>query len=124
MEEVRPLLPAAADFPLTRTVAPPTKARDERVVTFLCFDSGTELEVFSSVRSKLTALGWTDIETDEQTEDGAHKHVLTARKPPYNLTGEVVRTSAPPPDDASAECLASKGQTLVGVIAYHLVPSP
>lgn len=125
VDEARPLLPAATDFTAVRTVSPPVKSpNQERVITFLCFDGATVDDAARHVRARLQNLGWTSFEEQDQVDEGTPKRVITSRRPPFNLTGELVRTDAPAPEAGVPECLAARGQTLVLLIVYRLVPVP
>lgn len=113
VDEVRPLLPT---FDKSRPIRELAKAEGrEQVALNLCFASGSFGDLERSVLDKLTAAGWLNAKFQESDEHDGKTRALTARKPPYNLTGELARASV-------AGCDAANGETVLGLLVYRLVP--
>ena len=123
--DVAKLFPDAKDFSSVRMVYAPKKAGGkERIVGYLCFDGASLEDTWKKLEPRLVALGWRNTEQQDQVDEGAAKRVFAAQQPPFNLTGELVRTDAAPPEPGVPECLGSKDQTLAMIVAYRLVPAP
>lgn len=117
VDEVRPLLPKAADFAFVRTVTDVAKSGGRAGIE-LCFDNVAPDEAWEQLRARLSGLGWGELFVQTRVEHGKKSLLLAARRAPFTMTGEIVR-DVKPPEPGVPECSGTKGQSLVILFVHR-----